>query len=58
VIDLAQAFGISSVAEGIETATQLADLRSLGCHYGQGFLWSPGRSAAELDDLLDAVQAG
>jgi diguanylate cyclase (GGDEF)-like protein/PAS domain S-box-containing protein len=58
VIDLAQAFGISSVAEGIETATQLADLRSLGCHYGQGFLWSPGRSAAELGDLLDAAQAG
>jgi diguanylate cyclase (GGDEF)-like protein/PAS domain S-box-containing protein len=58
VIDLAQAFGISSVAEGIENAKQLADLRSLGCQFGQGFLWSPGRSAAELGDLMDAAQAG
>jgi diguanylate cyclase (GGDEF)-like protein len=59
VIDLAQAFDISSVAEGIETEQQLADLRELGCDLGQGFLWSPGRTASELGDLLlDSLQAG
>jgi diguanylate cyclase (GGDEF)-like protein/PAS domain S-box-containing protein len=59
VIDLAAAFGISSVAEGIETEEQLTDLRRLGCDFGQGFLWSPGRSAHELGSLLlDSLQAG
>jgi diguanylate cyclase (GGDEF)-like protein/PAS domain S-box-containing protein len=59
VIDLAAAFGISSVAEGIETDEQLHDLRGLGCDFGQGFLWSPGRSATELGSLLlDSLRAG
>ena len=48
VIDLAHAFDIAAVAEGIETSDQLAELQRLGCHYGQGFLWSPGRSADDL----------
>jgi diguanylate cyclase (GGDEF)-like protein/PAS domain S-box-containing protein len=52
VVDLAHAFGISSVAEGIETAEQLTDLRALGCHLGQGFLWSPGRTASDLGAVL------
>jgi diguanylate cyclase (GGDEF)-like protein/PAS domain S-box-containing protein len=52
VIDLAHAFDIDAVAEGIETPGQLAELRRLGCHYGQGFLWSPGRSAADLGPEL------
>jgi EAL domain-containing protein (putative c-di-GMP-specific phosphodiesterase class I) len=59
VIELAQAFDISSVAEGIETVQQLTDLRELGCDFGQGFLWSPGRNPIELGDLLsDSLQAG
>lgn len=52
VIDLAQAFGIETVAEGIETVEQLAALQDLGCQLGQGYLWSPGRSAAELGPVL------
>jgi EAL domain-containing protein (putative c-di-GMP-specific phosphodiesterase class I) len=53
VIDLADAFGIAAVAEGIETRGQLAVLQSLGCRYGQGYLWSPGRPAAELGEGLE-----
>jgi EAL domain-containing protein (putative c-di-GMP-specific phosphodiesterase class I) len=52
VIDLAHAFDIAAVAEGIETPEQLDELRRLGCRYGQGFLWSPGRSARELGPRL------
>ncbi len=52
VIDLAQAFGIETVAEGIETAEQLAALQGLGCQFGQGYLWSPGRSADALGRVL------
>ena len=37
VISLADRLGLPIVAEGIETAEQLAALRRLGCGYGQGF---------------------
>jgi CheY-like chemotaxis protein len=40
VIDLAHAFGLTTVAEGVETEDQLAVLRSLGCEQAQGYLWS------------------
>ena len=40
------------VAEGVETAEQLAELRALGCEYAQGYLFSPAVPAAELAALL------
>jgi diguanylate cyclase (GGDEF)-like protein/PAS domain S-box-containing protein len=40
LIDLAHAFGKEVVAEGIETAGQLAVLRSLRCDQGQGFYFA------------------
>jgi diguanylate cyclase (GGDEF)-like protein/PAS domain S-box-containing protein len=52
VLDLAHAFSIEAVAEGIETRGQLAVLQSFGCNYGQGYLWSPGRPAADLESML------
>jgi diguanylate cyclase (GGDEF)-like protein/PAS domain S-box-containing protein len=52
VIDLAHAFGIEAVAEGIETPEQLVALDALGCRFGQGYLWSPGRPAADLGAAL------
>ncbi len=52
VIDLAHAFDIAAVAEGIETPDQLAELQYLECHFGQGFLWSPGRPAEDLGHEL------
>jgi diguanylate cyclase (GGDEF)-like protein len=41
VIDLARSFGMRVVAEGVESPAQREALVALGCHYGQGFLWSP-----------------
>jgi diguanylate cyclase (GGDEF)-like protein len=38
VIRLAQGLGLSTIAEGVETADQLALLRELGCQYAQGYL--------------------
>ncbi len=38
IIDMAHRFHCSVVAEGIETASELAVLRELGCEYGQGYL--------------------
>jgi diguanylate cyclase (GGDEF)-like protein/PAS domain S-box-containing protein len=48
VIELALAFGIDAVAEGIETREQLGILQDLGCSFGQGWLWSPALPAPRL----------
>ncbi|QIN79666.1 EAL domain-containing protein [Rubrobacter marinus] len=51
VMGLARALGLDVVAEGIETAEQLALLRELGCDYGQGYHFArplPGAEAVEF----------
>lgn len=40
------------IAEGIETATQLQLLREMGCHIGQGYLFSPPVSAQQAEMQL------
>ena len=40
VLTLAFDLGIDTIAEGVETAEQMAQLRALGCKYGQGYLFS------------------
>jgi diguanylate cyclase (GGDEF)-like protein len=52
VIDLANAMGISAVAEGVETKDQAAGLTMLGCQVGQGFYFSHPLRAEEFDELL------
>ena len=48
ILTLAVNLGLEVVAEGIETTPQLELLRSLGCQYGQGFLFSPSQPADAL----------
>jgi EAL domain-containing protein (putative c-di-GMP-specific phosphodiesterase class I) len=38
IVTLAHALGLTAVAEGLETPTQLDALRVIGCDYAQGFL--------------------
>jgi diguanylate cyclase (GGDEF)-like protein/PAS domain S-box-containing protein len=45
IIMLARNLGMDVVAEGVETEEQLAQLRSLGCECGQGYLFSKPTSA-------------
>jgi EAL domain-containing protein (putative c-di-GMP-specific phosphodiesterase class I) len=52
VIALAQALGLSVTGEGIETESQLARLRELGCERGQGFLFARPCPPAEIDRML------
>ncbi|MGH9646953.1 MAG: putative bifunctional diguanylate cyclase/phosphodiesterase [Bryobacteraceae bacterium] len=40
ILRLAEGLGLTVVAEGIETAEQLAKLSSLGCGFGQGYYFS------------------
>jgi diguanylate cyclase (GGDEF)-like protein len=58
ILALMDAFGLTAVAEGVETAEQAARLRALGCRYGQGYLWGRPASAAVTTEILRAaVQA-
>lgn len=52
VIGLASAFGLKTVAEGVETAAQLRMLSDMGCDQSQGYLHSRPVPAALLEELL------
>jgi EAL domain-containing protein (putative c-di-GMP-specific phosphodiesterase class I) len=52
VVALANAFGIVTVAEGVETEEQVAALRMLGCAHAQGFYWSPALPRPDFDAWL------
>jgi EAL domain-containing protein (putative c-di-GMP-specific phosphodiesterase class I) len=49
VLGLASTLGLDVVAEGIETAAQLRELRALGCPFGQGYLYQRPLPPAELE---------
>jgi diguanylate cyclase (GGDEF)-like protein len=40
IVSLAENMGMDVVAEGVETLSQLSQLRKLNCQYGQGYLFS------------------
>jgi len=40
IVMLARSLRMEVVAEGVETAVQLAQLRAIGCEYGQGYFFS------------------
>jgi diguanylate cyclase (GGDEF)-like protein/PAS domain S-box-containing protein len=46
VVSLAHSLGMQAVGEGVETPEQLAELRTLGCEYGQGYLFGRPQEAS------------
>jgi diguanylate cyclase (GGDEF)-like protein len=54
IVRLGQALHLETVAEGVETASQLAALRELGCTFGQGFHFARPLEAAAVEELLEA----
>jgi EAL domain-containing protein (putative c-di-GMP-specific phosphodiesterase class I) len=51
IVALAHALGMDVIAEGVETAAQLARLKSIGCEYGQGYFFAkplPSEAATAL----------
>jgi EAL domain-containing protein (putative c-di-GMP-specific phosphodiesterase class I) len=57
VLAIGAEFGLQVVAEGIQSAEQDAELRRLGCDYGQGYFYAAGMTARELDELLGLERA-
>jgi diguanylate cyclase (GGDEF)-like protein/PAS domain S-box-containing protein len=52
ILKLAQQLGLTVVAEGVETAEQLSQLKALDCEYGQGYLISRPMAKANVDSFL------
>ncbi len=57
VIAFARALRLTVTSEGVETEAQLAHLRTLGCHRGQGFHFSPPLPGPKAAALLAAHPA-
>lgn len=57
IMEIASELGCLVVAEGIETAEQLATVRALGVHFGQGyFLGRPEATPALSTDVLHQLE--
>jgi diguanylate cyclase (GGDEF)-like protein/PAS domain S-box-containing protein len=54
IVRLGQALHLETVAEGVETASQLAALRELGCTFGQGYHFAKPMDAGGIEGLLEA----
>jgi EAL domain-containing protein (putative c-di-GMP-specific phosphodiesterase class I) len=52
ILELARVLGMDVVAEGIETERQLGLLQTMGCRFGQGYLFSPPLPSAEISEIL------
>lgn len=52
ICDLASKLGMATVAEGIETAEQLAMVRAAGCSEGQGYLFDRPMTADQAAERL------
>jgi diguanylate cyclase (GGDEF)-like protein len=58
IIEMGRSLGMEVVAEGVESAAQLAFLRENRCHLAQGRLFGEARSIEELLQLLQSQQGG
>ena len=57
VLSLAQALGMKTVAEGVESAEQAQMLGALGCDYGQGYFYARPLEAEDAYTLLASRNA-
>lgn len=57
IAGLAHALSMDIVAEGIETDTQLSQVRDLDCHFGQGYLMSKPLGLTDVTEWLNSASA-
>ena len=53
MLQMANAFGLETVAEGVETAEQLAFLRANGCTYAQGYHFGKAVPLSDFSRMVD-----
>jgi EAL domain-containing protein (putative c-di-GMP-specific phosphodiesterase class I) len=53
IVQLSEALGVTSVAEGVETANQAAALVEAGCYGAQGYFYSTPRPPEEITRLIE-----
>ncbi|RFF28832.1 GGDEF domain-containing response regulator [Wenzhouxiangella sp. 15181] len=54
-IDLAQSFGLITIAEGVETPEQLRELIALDCDLAQGYLWTQPIEADKVAGVMKNI---
>jgi diguanylate cyclase (GGDEF)-like protein len=54
IVQVGRDLGMQVVAEGIEQPRQLAELREMGCGYGQGYLLARPMGASSVESLFKA----
>ncbi|CAG9266834.1 Diguanylate cyclase (GGDEF)-like protein [Paraburkholderia unamae] len=57
IIALSSSLGMTTVAEGVETAELARTLAAKGCDYAQGYFFGKAMAAREIDALLDVDRA-
>lgn len=58
IVDMSRSLGLTTIAEGVETAGQFAALQGLSCDMAQGYYLSYPLSVAEFDALLSRTAPG
>jgi diguanylate cyclase (GGDEF)-like protein/PAS domain S-box-containing protein len=56
MLALAEGLSMTAIAEGVETESELAELKRLGCTFAQGYLYAAPASIEHLGHWLDAVE--
>lgn len=54
-INFARSFGLTPIAEGVETEAQLRELTALKCDLAQGYLWSRPVEAEKVSQLIESI---
>ncbi len=52
ILALAHTLNLETIAEGVETPEQIAELKKLGCFVGQGFIFSRPVTSDEAEELI------
>ncbi|HWG70199.1 MAG TPA: EAL domain-containing protein [Steroidobacteraceae bacterium] len=58
IVSLARAFGMKTVAEGVETTEQMSLLRSMNCDQAQGYLLGRPTPASDVAAVVARLQPG